>query len=211
MGLPINKLICASNDNNVLTDFISTGKYDRNRQFYTTSSPSMDILISSNLERLLYFTAGTDATCEYMRNLKENGCYQVNPEVLQKIQESFCGYYADESETSATIRKLYDANGYLCDTHTAVAFNCAEKYISETGDTLPIVTASTASPYKFAGSVYRALTDCKPPQDYAALEALSELTGSPIPAPLAGLDSRKIRFERVCDPDEMLADVFANL
>ena len=211
MGLPINKLICASNDNNVLTDFIGTGKYDRNRQFYTTSSPSMDILISSNLERLLYFTAGTEATCEYMRSLKESGCYQVSSEVLQKIQESFCGYYADEGETSATIRKLYDTNGYLCDTHTAVAFNCAEKYIAETGDPLPIVTASTASPYKFAGSVYRALTDCKPPQDYAALEALSELTGSPIPTPLAGLDSRKIRFERVCDPDEMLSDVFANL
>ena len=105
----------------------------------------------------------------------------------------------------------FEKFGYLHDTHTAVAFNCAEKYIAETGDPLPIVTASTASPYKFAGSVYRALTDCKPPQDYAALEALSELTGSPIPTPLAGLDSRKIRFERVCDPEDMLNDVFENL
>ena len=211
MGLPIEKLICASNSNNVLTDFIANGKYDRNRQFYTTASPSMDILISSNLERLLYFCAGSDKTREYMKELNENGFYQVDDNILAKIRENFCGYFADEAATATTLRKFYDAYGYLCDTHTAVGFNCAEQYIAETGDTLPIITASTASPYKFAGSVYKALTDCKPADGYAALEDLAALTGVSIPAPLAGLDSRKIRFERVCNPEEMLNDVFENL
>ena len=211
MGLPIKKLICASNSNNVLTDFIANGKYDRNRKFYTTASPSMDILISSNLERLLYFCAGSDKTREYMKELNESGEYQVDDAILAKIRDSFCGYFADESATAATLRKIYDNYGYLCDTHTAVGFNCAEQYIAETGDALPIITASTASPYKFAGSVYHALTDCKAAEGYAALEELSTLTGVAIPAPLAGLDSRKIRFERVCDPEDMLTDVFENL
>jgi threonine synthase len=211
MGLPLGKLVCASNMNNILTDFLENGTYDRNRSFFTTISPSMDILISSNLERLLYFCAGSDKTREYMKELNENGEYQVDADILAKIRDNFCGYFADESATAATLRKFYDNYGYLCDTHTAVGFNCAEQYIEETGDALPIITASTASPYKFAGSVYQALTDCKAADGYAALEELSTLTGVAIPAPLAGLDSRKIRFERVCDPEDMLNDVFENL
>lgn len=211
MGLPVRKLICASNSNNVLTEFIATGTYDRNRTFHTTISPSMDILISSNLERLLYFTAGSEKVCEYMKELSENGAYTVSDDGMSKIRETFSGYCADEEMTAEAIRNAYDNYGYLCDTHTGVGYYCAEKYLEETGSRIPLVLASTASPYKFAGSVYRALTDCKPPEDYAALEALSQLTETMIPAPLAGLDSRRKRFDRVCDPDEMLDDVFDNL
>lgn len=211
MGLPINKLICASNSNNILTDFLNTGTYDRNRVFKTTISPSMDILISSNLERLLYFTAGSENVRKYMSELADTGRYTVSEEVKRAIGDVFVGYYADEDTTAKTIRETYDNYGYLCDTHTAVGMACVEQYAAEYGNDIPMVLASTASPYKFAGSVYRALTDCKPPEEYAALEALASLTETQIPAPLAGLDSRHIRFERVCAPAEMLDDVLENL
>lgn len=211
MGLPVKKLICASNSNNILTDFLRTGTYDRNRAFHTTMSPSMDILISSNLERLLYFTVGSEKVREYMSELNETGRYSVSSETLASIRNVFEGYFADEDMTAESIRNTYDNFGYLCDTHTAVALSAVDQYIKENGNSRPVVVASTASPYKFAGSVYRALTDCKPPEDYAALEALSSLTQTQIPAPLAGLDSRHIRFERVCDPADMLDDVLQNL
>ena len=139
MGLPIGKLICASNQNHVLTDFLRTGTYDRNRPFHLTMSPSMDILISSNLERLLYFTAGSEATANYMAQLNKNGCYTVDAATKAEIDKVFLGYYADENDTAATIEQIWKDCHYLSDTHTAVALSCADKYVSETGDAAPMV------------------------------------------------------------------------
>ncbi len=211
MGLPVKRLVCASNTNNVLTDFLTSGTYDRNRDFHATISPSMDILVSSNLERLLYVICGSEKTAQYMSELAESGRYTVESDTLKSIRETFAGYFADEDETSATIRTTFDNFGYLCDTHSAVGLCCAEKYLAQSGDETPMLLASTASPFKFAADVYRALTDCRPPEDYAALGELSKLTGEPIPMPLAGLDSRRVRFTEVCDPSDMLEEVFASV
>lgn len=202
-GLPVGKLICASNSNNVLTDFIRTGTYDRNRNFHLTMSPSMDILISSNLERLLYLKGGSERTSDYMKQLGNIGKYTADNEIIASIQRDFCGYYADESETSAAIRSTYENYGYLCDTHTAVAVGCARKYVSETGDTKKIITASTASPYKFAKNVYKSLTGKAPSGDLEALDELFALTGVRIPFPLAGIGNRQIRFDKVIDKSEI--------
>jgi len=203
MGLPIHHMVCASNTNNILTDFLRTGTYDRNRNFYLTMSPSMDILISSNLERLLYFTAGSEKTAEYMESLKKDGVYTVDANTLAEIQKNFSGYFTDEKDTSATIRTTYSNYGYLADTHTAVAIHAAEEYVKNTGDTLPMVIDSTASPYKFANNVYRAVTGSEPTSDLAALDELSAATNTEIPYPLAGLASRKVNFEAVVDRTEM--------
>jgi len=203
MGLPIGHMICASNTNNILTDFLKTGTYDRNREFYLTMSPSMDILISSNLERLLYFTAGSKRTAEYMSALKKDGAYSVDAETLAKIQENFSGYYTTETETAETIRKTFDLYGYLADTHTAVAIHAAEAYVRDSGDLRPMVIDSTASPYKFANDVYTAVTDTVAENELAALDALSEKTGTAIPYPLAGLATRRVNFEKVIDRTEM--------
>ena len=208
MGLPVGKLICASNTNNVLTDFLRTGEYNRNRKFHLTMSPSMDILISSNLERLLYFTAGSEKTAEYMASLKENGAYRISPELLEKINETFIGYYADEAETAATIKATFKDNGYLADTHTSVALCCADKYIADTNDTTPMVVASTASPYKFAANVLKSLSGEKPTDDLEALELLSKLTNTVITKPLRGLAKRKVNFTDVIDKEEMLQKVY---
>ncbi len=207
MGLPIARLICASNKNNVLTDFLESGTYDRNRKFHLTMSPSMDILISSNLERLLYFCAGADETAKYMKELSENGKYTVSAEVKEKIDEIFSGYYSDEEETAKTIRCSFDKYGYLCDTHTAVGVSAAERYCSDNGDTRVTVVDSTASPYKFAQDVYTALGQNSPKEPLFALEALSEYTKTDIAYPLKGLGERKIRFEKVIDADEMPSEV----
>ncbi len=203
MGLPIRRMICASNSNNILTDFLETGTYDRNRSFHLTMSPSMDILISSNLERLLYFTAGSERTARYMKELKETGRYTVDADVLAEIRECFVGYYANEEETAATIKRTYTESGYLADTHTAVAIYAAECYGAATGETIPMVVDSTASPYKFANNVYRSLTAADPSSDLAALDELSELTKTEIPYPHAGLAARKVNFTAVCDKSEM--------
>ncbi len=203
MGLPVARLICASNSNNVLTDFLETGTYDRNRPFHLTMSPSMDILISSNLERLLYFTAGSKRTAEYMDALRQNGCYTVDADVLLAIREHFVGYYASEEETAETLHRVFERDGYLADPHTAVAITAAEKYTAETGDRTPVVVASTASPFKFANHVFRAVTATEPSGDLEALDELSAKTGTAIPYPLAGLASREIRFRTVCDCREM--------
>lgn len=211
MGLPIAKLICASNSNNILTDFLKTGTYDRNRDFYLTMSPSMDILISSNLERLLYFTAGSDKTAAYMDALKKTGAYSVEAETFAKIKENFLGYYADEKETAKTIKETYDQYGYLADTHTAVAISAANQYVKETGDTLPIVIDSTASPYKFANDVYTAVTNEKAKDELSALDVLSEKTNTEIPYPLAGLATRKINFTKVVDKTDMAKAVLEYL
>ena len=209
MGLPIGKLICASNANNVLTDFLNTGCYDRNRVFHTTMSPSMDILISSNLERLLYLVCGSEETAKYMKELSENGKYTVSPEVKAQIDRDFRGYYCNEADTAATIAKIHGEYSYLSDTHSAVAINAAERYLSTEGADAArrIIVASTASPYKFASSVYTSLTEKEAPEGTAALDALSALTGVEITAPLAGLDKKTVRFKRVIDKTEMEAVV----
>ena len=208
MGLPVGKLVCASNTNNVLTDFLRTGEYNRNRKFHLTMSPSMDILISSNLERLLYFTAGSEKTAEYMASLKETGAYKISPEILAKINETFIGYYADEAETAATIKATFVKDGYLADTHTSVALSCANKYINESKDNTPMVVASTASPYKFAADVLKSLGGEKPEDDLAALEMLSKLTNTEITRPLRGLADRKVNFKDVINAEEMLDKVY---
>ena len=208
MGLPVGKLICASNTNNVLTDFLRTGEYNRNRKFHLTMSPSMDILISSNLERLLYFTAGSALTAEYMTSLKETGAYKISSALLEKINETFIGYYADENETAATIKETFEKNGYLADTHTSVALCCADKYVKESGDSTPMVVASTASPYKFAADVLKSLSGEKPSDDLEALDMLSRLTGTEITRPLRGLADRKVNFNEVIDAPEMLEKVY---
>ena len=208
MGLPIGKLICASNANNVLTEFLRTGTYDRNRKFHMTMSPSMDILISSNLERLLYFTAGSEETAKYMSELNTTGKYTVNQTIRDLISENFVGYCADESETAKTVRKFYEEENYLADTHTSVALCCAEKYIAESGDASKMIVASTASPYKFAADVYRSLTDKEASADTGALIDLSVLTKTEITYPLRDLDKKQIRFTETIDHDDMLEAVY---
>lgn len=205
MGLPVGKFVCASNKNNILTDFLNTGVYDRNRVFHTTMSPSMDILISSNLERLLYLVAGSEATAVYMKELNTTGKYKVSDDVLAKIKNEFAGYFCDEAGTSETIKSLYSGYNYLADTHSAVGINCAEQYLKAAGENAAkrIVIASTASPYKFASSVYESLENKTAPEGTAALDALTELTGVPITAPLAGLDKKTVRFTRIIEKVDM--------
>ncbi len=211
MGLPIGQMVCASNSNNILTDFLRTGTYDRNRDFYLTMSPSMDILISSNLERLLYFVAGSEKTAAYMKQLKETGSYTVDTEVLAEIRKTFSGYYTDEETTAATIHDTFTDFHYLADTHTAVAIHAAEEYVKETGDARPMVIASTASPYKFANNVYRAVSSRDAADELAALDALSKATDTDIPYPLAGIATRTVRFERVVDRADMAKAVLEYL
>ena len=211
MGLPVNRFICASNCNNILTDFISTGTYDRNRAFHTTMSPSMDILISSNLERLLYVIAGSEKTAGFMKELNTKGVYTVDAETKKKIEDSFSGYFCAEEDTAKTIKETFDKYGYLIDTHTAVAVKCANEYIAETGDDRKIIVASTASPYKFASNVYTSLTGEALENEFDALKATEKLSGSPIPAPLATLESKKVRFTTVIDPEDMTAEVLKTL
>ena len=194
MGLPIDQLVCASNKNNILTDFLKSGTYDRNRAFHLTMSPSMDILISSNLERLLYFTAGAKRTAAYMSLLSKKGAYTVDTDVKAAIDASFKGYFADEEKTAATIRKAMKKYGYLADTHTAVALCAAEQYVAETGVHTPMIVASTASPYKFAADVYASLYGSAPEEALTALDMLSAGTGTDIPYPLCGIGERTVRF-----------------
>ena len=208
MGVPLNKFICASNSNNVLTDFLETGTYDRNREFHLTMSPSMDILISSNLERLIYFSSGAKATAQYMSELSLNGKYTVNDDIKAKIGENFCGYYADEAETSKTIKKYFTEVGYLADTHTAVALTCAEKYIFANNDGKKMIVASTASPYKFAADVYKSIADKTASNGTGALDDLSKLTNTEITLPLRDLDKKEVRFTKVIDTSDMLEEVF---
>ena len=211
MGLPIGRLICASNRNNVLTDFLREGVYDRNRTFYNTMSPSMDILISSNLERLLL--ALTQSTAEvrgYMDQLAETGCYRVSDKVRDKLQRLFRGYFCDDRETQRVIRAMFEKHGYLIDTHTAVAFSALEQYRRETEDDTPAIVASTASPFKFCGSVLEALGETSIAPGLDALDQLTAKTGQPAPAPLAGLREKTIRFTGVVEKERM-ADAVRSL
>ena len=211
MGLPVNKFLCASNRNKVLTDFFRTGVYDRNREFYTTASPSMDILISSNLERLLYFTAGPEKTVAYMQAQKRNGVYRVDAAAMKEITDLFCGYFADDKLCAKTINSYYQQYTYLVDTHTSVGLSCVEQYRAETGDGTLCVCASTASPYKFADRVFAAVTGADAPEGYAALGALEKATGVPVPAPLGGLDKREVRFTEVTEAGDMFRVVLSTL
>jgi len=210
MGLPIRHFVCASNQNNILTDFLRTGTYDRNRDFHLTMSPSMDILISSNLERLLCLSAGEERTAAYMDSLKTDGVYTVDADVKTAIAQNFSGYFADEHTTAETIRAYFDKHGYLADTHTAVALSCAEQYISDRADrSVPMVVASTASPYKFAADVFTSLSGgtVLPRDPLAALDQLVEATGTEIPYPLRGLGEREVRFTQTIDSADMAAAV----
>lgn len=204
MGLPVGKLICASNSNDVLTEFIRTGVYDRNRPFHATMSPSMDILISSNLERLLYLLSGSDeAVRGYMRQLSETGRYAVTPELHAKIQESFACGCCDEPSTAKTIEAVFRNRTYLIDTHTAVAWNVLEQYRCESGSRNMAVVVSTASAFKFCASVLTALGVEKQAEGTQILRQLSETTGCPVPKPLAALDGKKVRFTKAVQKTEM--------
>ena len=209
MGLPLRKFVCASNTNNILTDFLSTGEYNRNRPFHLTMSPSMDILISSNLERLLCLKAGEDRTAAYMASLKSTGAYTVDEDVKAAIFENFVGYYADEEATAKTIREYFEKYNYLADTHTAVALSAAEQYAAtlSADDNTKMVVASTASPYKFAADVYESLFGTAPTDALAALDELSAKTNTEIAYPLRGLGDRKVNFTSVIDSADMPAEV----
>ena len=215
MGVPLGKLICASNINKVLTDFIRTGVYNRNRQFYPTTSPSMDILISSNLERLLYLLTGEDDAQirEWFTALAEKGTYEVTDAVKAKLTEQFYGGFCDDAETKATIAELYQKYGYTCDTHTAVAVKVYEDYRKETGDTTKTLIASTASPFKFSASVLDALGK-KPANgtdEYDMVELLHEVSSMEIPQSLAALKTKPRRFEGSIDKSEMQQFVLQEL
>lgn len=203
MGLPIEKLVCASNVNNVLTDFLKTGRYNRNREFYPTISPSMDILISSNLERLLYVTLGSEKCAEYMRKLSEDGEYTLTSDELLLIQKHFVGYFTNEEETMATIKETFEKKNCLIDTHTAVAVNATRRYASDFKAERKILAVSTASPYKFARDVYISLCGKEPSDELSALSELSELTGTKAPLPLCSLLDKKILHSDIIDKREM--------
>ena len=203
MGLPLGCLVCASNKNKVLTDFLASGTYNRVREFYPTISPSMDILISSNLERLLYLTLGSEKCAGYMAKLNAEGEYTLLEEDLKKIRESFVGYYTDEDLTRRTIKEVYEKENYLIDTHTAVALSAAQRYMSDYKAERKMLTVSTASPYKFAKDVYASLTDSTDVPELEAPEALSALTGVAIPLPLAQLKGKELRHRDSINKEEM--------
>ncbi len=204
MGLPIKTMICASNANNVLTDFIKTGVYDRNRPFYTTTSPSMDILISSNLERLLFDLTGSDAEVRgYMQSLSETGRYEVSEIVRKQMQETFVSGCCDDARTLNTIEKVFKGTGYLMDTHTAVAYTVLQDYRASTADDTPAVVVSTASPFKFCDSVLKALGVTEQEQGTAILQQLTDNTGKTAPKPLAALAGKPVRFTQVTEKEAM--------
>ena len=209
MGVPIDKLICASNKNKVLTDFINTGVYNIDREFYLTNSPSMDILISSNLERLLYHLAGNDGdkVKELMDALDSKKSYAID-ERIKSGMKAFYGGFCDVEETNAAIGRMFSENGYLMDTHTAVAYKVYEDYKKETGDTKPTLIASTASAYKFAESVCEAIGLPKQENGFAAVSALAEKTGVRVPAGLKDLEKKEIRHKSVIDIADMPSAVY---
>ena len=205
MGVPIGKLICASNENKVLFDFFQTGTYDRNREFVLTSSPSMDILISSNLERLIYTISGRDAKkdSELMEQLKENGKYEITAEMKEKLKD-FAGGYATEEETKAAIHEVYKKTGYVMDTHTAVASHVSREYRKESGDNRKMLVASTASPYKFVRSVMSAIDETYAQMDeFALIGELEKASNMDVPGAIKEILHAEIRHTRECDADKM--------
>lgn len=205
MGVPIGRLICASNRNDVLTDFLNTGVYDRNRTFYNTMSPSMDILISSNLERLLFALSGQndEEVRTYMTQLSETGRYEVSPVIRSKLDKLFAAGCCDDEQTAKTIGRMWREHHYLIDPHTAVAFDVLEQYRSKTGDQTPTIVVSTASPFKFCDNVLRAIGVNDLAQGTDILDQLAEQSGVPVPAPLSALKEKPIRFADTVDKDHM--------
>ena len=205
MGVPFGKLICASNDNKVLYDFFRTGTYDKNREFILTTSPSMDILVSSNLERLLYLSCGRDAakTKAMMEQLSTNGKYEITADMKEFMKDFYAGY-ADMEENAKEIRKVFDDTGYLIDTHTGVAAAVYEQYKAKTGDTTKTVIASTASPYKFSRSVMEAVLGKKEDADeFALIDEMERISGVKIPQAIEEIRDAKILHNRQCKPEEM--------
>lgn len=210
MGLPIAKLICASNDNKVLFDFFKTGEYDKNREFILTNSPSMDILISSNLERLIYRIAGNDPVknAELMKSLSENGKYEITSEMKDKLVD-FYGNYTTEAETAKVIKDLYESTGYVIDTHTAVAAGVYKKYVDETGDKdTKTVIASTASPFKFTRSVMNSIDEkYDSMEDFELVDELSKIANVKVPNAIEEIRTAKVLHDTVCEVSEMEAAV----
>ncbi len=205
MGLPIAKLICASNENKVLYDFFETGVYDKNREFMLTSSPSMDILISSNLERLIYTISGSDAkkNAELMQALNKDGKYEITAEMRAQLDD-FCGFYADEAETAEEIRRIYEDCGYVIDTHTAVASVAYRKYKAKTSDMTPTVIASTASPFKFTRSVMKAIDEhYDSMEDFALIDELSKIANVAVPNAIEEIRTAPILHNTLCEADQM--------
>jgi threonine synthase len=205
MGLPIKRLVCASNSNNVLTEFIRTGTYNKNRRFYTTTSPSMDILISSNLERLLFELTdhNDDEVKEYMRELAASGKYTVMPSLRRKIQECFSAEFCDDAEAAAAIQYLYRNQNYLTDTHTAVAFCCLQKYRSESGDDTPSIVVSTASPFKFCSSVLDAIGIQSSFSGVEMISEMEQMLNMKAPKGLSDLKDAPVRFKWVIGKENM--------
>jgi threonine synthase len=218
MGLPVNKLICASNSNNILTDFINTGVYDRNRGFHTTISPSMDILISSNLERLVYQYHLSGSKCsllkEWYEALMKNSKFTVNERVMSRLSNDFYGGWCDEENTKAAIRQVFDEYSYLIDPHTAVAYKVYDDYKAATGDSTKTIVVSTASPYKFCSAVYSAFGQAPEEDEFITAERLEALTNTKMPEALAKTRNLPVRFTDSVDKNEMkrtTSDIIASL
>lgn len=209
MGIKIDKLICASNDNKVLFDFFGTGTYDRNREFILTTSPSMDILISSNLERLIYRIAGNDdkKNTALMKALSQDGRYDITDEMKKGLAD-FVGGYSDEAKTANTIKNLYEKTGYVIDTHTAVAAGVYKDYVQKTGDKKVSVIASTASPFKFTRSVMEAIDEkYASMDDFALIDELSKISNTKVPQAIEDIRTAPVLHDRVCDVDAMQSTV----
>ena len=208
LGLPVGKLICASNANNILTDFLRTGRYDRNRPFYKTVSPSMDILVSSNLERLLFLLSGDAALVKsLMDDLMAKGVYEIPASLKKQLDAEFWAGCTDDAGTKAAIGKVYAQHGYLMDTHTAVAWSVAQEYKTSHPNHAPVVILSTASPYKFPAAVLEAIGVQSDGDEFDVMDALRDATGVPVPKNLASLREREVRHRDVIGKDEMLAYV----
>jgi threonine synthase len=210
LGLPVGRLICASNANKVLTDFIRTGTYDKRRPLLKTTSPSMDILVSSNLERLLYLmTEDAEQVRFYMEQLNTEGFYTLRPELLETLRQQFWGDFCDDADTAETVCRVFKKHGYLCDTHTAAGWLAAEHYVNQSNDNRPMVVLSTASPYKFPKAVLEAIGELPAGDEFALMEQLNGLSAVPIPANLSGLREKPVRHDSVIDKEEMLDFVLA--
>ena len=210
LGLPVGKLICASNANNVLTDFIRTGTYDRKRPLLKTTSPSMDILVSSNLERLLYLLSGDTAlVANLMQQLNQKGVYTVPEDLLQKTQSEFWAAYCDDDRAQEIMGRVYKDYGYLCDPHTASGWAAAEDYVNQTSDTRPMVVLSTASPYKFPVAVLKAIGGDTSGTEFEQMQRLCDLTGVPIPKNLSSLEGKEEKHTGVIEKDAMLEYVLS--
>jgi len=206
MGLPVGKLVCASNENKVLTDFFENGTYNKNRDFHVTKSPSMDILISSNLERLLYLVCGAEKCASYMKDLKEKGEYKISEEELNKIRAIFDAGFANDMTTLDTIKRVYENNGYIMDTHTAVAWKVYEEWVKENKNGYKTVVLSTASAYKFSNSVMNAIGK-EYDDEFDALEKLYKETGAKIPGSLVGIKEKPVVHKNVVKKEDMLSFV----